>query len=453
MSLRPALIAIFACLLPSFTNAEEELDPNKFQRVSLKEALEFSETNNLEVLEASLEQQKYIKDEQRARAEFKPKLNVITGIGPINKAYGDAVSSTNSNVTEIGNWRALYMASVKGAYPLFYWGRKEQYIKAAKFGQDVGRSELQIKRNEVKLRVKEIYYGILLGNNLLAFVNDSISDVENIIEKIQKKKFKKSDLYRLQIFLKQLESKKLEIEAKRDLAIKGLKLYSGIKSERELHPQEDWLSHERRSLKPFNHYSQLMENNKPLLRKIKSGIEAKKLLSSAERKANYPTLGILLRYEFAYTDARSKQDSVFAYDPYNENSLIVGFGINWDLDFGVAKAKSQKINIEMEQLQFKERFASQGFNIQLKEKWQNVKDMKQKIKNSKKASKLGKKLLSRAMIGGGIGLLKAKEIVDAYEMRAFTYKEHLENIYNYNLAWADLSSFVGMEVDPVILKN
>jgi len=377
----------------------------------------------------------------------------MTGIGPINKAYGDAVSSTNSNVTEIGNWRALYMANVNGTWPLYAWGREEDLIKAAKLGQKVGTADYEIKKNSTHLKIKEIYYGILLGNNLLEFVSDGVKDVENVVEKIKKKKFKKSDLYRLQIFQKQLESKQIEIKSRHALAIKGLKLYSGINTEKILLPEEDWLEYQRRSLKPISYYQELLEQNKPELKKLNNGIQAKRLLSKAQRKANYPNLGILLRYEFSYTDARSKQDSVFAYDPYNENSLVVGVGVNWELDFGVSKAKSQKEAVEVQQLEIKQRFAKTGFSIELSNKWQNVKDIKEKIKNSKKASRLGKKLLSRAMIGGGIGLLKAKDIVEAYEMRAYTYKEHLENIYMYNLAWAELTEMIGTEVDPVILAK
>jgi outer membrane protein len=421
--------------------------------LSLYEVLNNGPHINDELRGESLEIARYVKDEQRVRAEFKPQIDITLGVGPINKAYGDAVSSTNSDISEIGNWRALVIASLKGIYPLYTWGREEDLLKAAKHGQKYGLAQLEEKANDTKAKIKEIYYGILLTNNLIEFISEGVDEVELIIEKVKKKKFKKSDLYRLNIFLHQLKSKQIEISNKRKLALEGLKLYAGYDKSLNIQPKEEWLELERRSVKDFDHYQELFLIHKPELKQLSEGIKAKKLLAIGERKGNFPNLGILFKYEYSYTDARQAQQSVFAYDPYNENSLIVGVGLKWNLNFGISKAKSQKLNIEAEQLEYKQKYARHGLSVRLKEKWETVKELKTKIKNSKKANRLGKKLLSRAMIGGGIGLIKAKEVVEAYEIRAYTYKNHLENIYNYNIAWAELSRAVGTEVDPILLSK
>lgn len=54
------------------------------------------------------------------------------------------------------------------------------------------------------------------------------------------------------------------------------------------------------------------------------------------------------------------------------------------------------------------------------------------------------------MMGGLLGLLDGKEIVQAYQARAQTYKDYLEAVYHYNIAWASLSRSIGQEVDPEI---
>jgi outer membrane protein TolC len=442
------VITIWILFSVSLSQANTEI-----RRISLKEILANNNHFNDEMRAQSLEEALYVKDQQRIKAEFKPKLDITIGVGPINKAYGDAVSSTNSNITEIGNWRALFIASLKGIYPLYNWGREEDLLQATRHGQKYAQAKLSKKRNSTKLKIKEIYYGILLANNLIEFINESINEVNVIIEKVRKKKFKKSDLYRLNIFLHQLKSKQTEIENKRKLAFAGLKLYAGYSLETNIHPAEEWLELERRKIKDLDYYHALMIEHKPALKQLREGIRAKKLLAIGERKANYPSLGVLFKYEYAYTDARQKQQSVFAYDPYNENSLIVGVGVKWDLNFGTSKAKSQKLNIQAEQLEYTQKFANRGLAVKLNEKWRQVNELKKRIQNSKKANRLGKKLLSRAMIGGGIGLMQAKDVVEAYEMRAYTYKDHLENIYNYNLSWAELSLAVGTEVDPLLISK
>ncbi len=449
------ILFLFSSLLVSEKTFSEEtqkalVNSPIIKKMSLLEIIKASEKLNLEILETAYQVTKYQRDEDQARASFNPKFNLKIGVGPINKAYGNAVSSTNSNVAEIGNWRALFIASAQGQYALYTWGRRRNYINAAKSGQNLARAEVTAKKNLIRMKIKEIYYGILLSRNFLAFVEDGINDVELVIEKMIKKKYNKSDLYRLKIFLNQLNSKKIEIQNKQELALAGLKLYSGLKSEKIIVPQESWLKLKKRPLKEIKHYQNLFIQNRPELKQLEAGINAKKSLAKAKSKENYPNLGLLLKYDFSYTDARQKQDSVFAYDPYNENSLIVGLGVTWDIDWGLTKAKFAKTKVEIAQLKTKKKYAEKGLLIKVFDNWNTLNGLQDKLNNSKKANRFGKKLLARAMIGGSLGLIKGKDIVEAYQMRAFTYKDHLENIYHYNLAWAELSQSVGTEVDPAL---
>ena len=72
--------------------------------------------------------------------------------------------------------------------------------------------------------------------------------------------------------------------------------------------------------------------------------------------------------------------------------------------------------------------------------------------NVKKSKKLAKKLFRKSIVGHSLGLVKSKELIEAYKTKLLTYKSYYEAIYNYNLSWAELSKNIGKEIDPYLIK-
>lgn len=319
----------------------------------------------------------------------------------------------------------------------------------------VNKEKVQIKKNEIQFKVKELYFGHLLAANYLDFINDGIKDIETAKESIQKSsKNKKDDLSRLVIFENLLRSRKEEVANQFQMSIAAIKYYI-----QETNPEvtitlaEKWLELERRELKDFNYYYQLFLENRPELKQLENGIKAKERLYKATRKSLYPITGLFMNYQFSNTNARQPQESVYAYDPYNENSLVAGLGFIWNLDFGITKNNAAKHNIESQQLKMKRQNAIRGLGLLMRKNWSEIQALKKSLKASKKALKNAKKLLNRSLMKGAVGLINARDVVEAYQARVLTFNDFFQKVHDYNLAWSNLSMAVGIEVDPFVLKQ
>lgn len=420
-------------------------------RISLKHALESVDENNGELMEKRFAVKQTELDSELIERRYNPQFDIIAGVGPINKAYGNAVNSQNSEVTEIRNWRALYLLSIRGGLPLYSWGQKDNYLEAARLNNLVSKEEVNVKRNELRFKLKEIYYGNLLAKNSADFINETLKEVDGVIKKV---KNNNTDLYRLEVFKNLLLTKKGEVDSKYAVSAKALRLVIGREdTNTSFLPQEDWLELSKRELGAAEDYRKMMNNERPELKQLKHGVSATKMLAMATKKSALPMPGLFIKYDFTSTDAREPQKSVFAYDPYNENSLVIGVGIKWNLNFGVSNTEASKYRVSALELEAKQKNATNGVEFLLEKDWMEVKTLQQQLDSAKEAAKYAKKLVGRALIGGAMGLINAKDIVEAYQARIITFKEYLQTIYEYNLAWARLSLTVGSEVDPLLVSE
>ncbi len=420
----------------------------KVETLSLSRALKLASVHSFKLKQFDKQLIGKQKSIEKIIAQYRPKLDILVGLGPINKAYGDALQSSDADPIEFKSWGLLAMATVEAKIPLYTWGQKENYLDAAKLGKQVEEQEKIKEKNSLHYKIKEIYYGILLANSVLDFLAGVEEDMDKAIKELKKNRRKnKQNLYQLNIFKYQLIGKRGEIEAQKEMAYRALRYYTGIDGEIAL--VDEWLEFDRKKVRDFAYYRDKFFANRPELKQVAAGIKAKYLLAKAAYKDRFPMLGVIGKYDFSYTSARQKQESVFAYDPYNKNSLIVGVGFTWKLDWGVSKLKSEGYKIERQVLQLKEQEARKGLLLDLKRKWKKVDTMYQLVKNNSKARKYAKKWLNSIVMKAGIGgKLNIENFAKAYQARVMTYKTYLESLYQYYLAWASLSEAVGVEVDP-----
>ncbi len=424
------------------------------KKISLKQALELLDRHNIELSHSRLDINYSETIGKKIAAQYAPKLNVLLGVGPINKAYGDALQSSDADIVNFKSWGVLAMATVQAYVPLYTWGQKGNYLKAAALGKKVKEKDLVIKKNSLRYKLKEIYYGNLLAANILDFIDGIEEDMDTALKELKKKKKNRDSLYQLKIFKYQLLATKHEVQSKYDLSQKALAYYIGEEGSSLVKPQEEWLEFNKKKLKPFKYYKELFLDKRPELVQLKAGIAAKSLLAKATNKKRYPMLGLLGKYDFSYTSARQKQESVFAYDPYNKNSMVVGLGLTWDLDWGVASVETQQYNIERMQLEVKQRQANIGLLLELEKAWEEVKVGAKIVKNSSKSRRYAKKWLNRIIMKSGIGgEFDMEQFAKAYQSRAMTFQSYLESLYAYYLAWAKLSETVGVEVDPSLVNE
>lgn len=436
------LVIIFTFILSQAVNADEHT-------LTLKEAISLALKNNPEIKTETFKAPIASTDLLLIKGELLPKINAVAGVGPVNGKKGSVLKYEDTHT-----WGAEWVASIEAKIPLYVWGRGDDLKHAAQLNTEINQLDVNKKQNEIIYKLKEAYFGWQYALSLLDFVSETQKDLGEAIEALEKKKTsKREDILRLEVLKYQVQEKRVEIEKTIKLARMGVNFYIGNKLEGKepvLKNERDWLELDERELKDFSYYLDLMIANHPDLQKVKKGITAKSDLLTSENKAKRPYLGALIKYDYAQTNQRTAQNNPFIYDQYNHSSAAVGVGITWDIDFGVADSKIQKLNLEIAELKSKEFFADEGLKVLLNKAYMEVQETQERAQNLHKAYKSAKKWLTNMGTSVSLGLTPAKDIVDAYTTRALVYKDYYESLYRYQMAWANLSSSIGKEVDPLI---
>lgn len=413
-------------------------------RITLSEALERGKKSNGEILSELQKVEQAKADIARVDGEFGPKIEGTAGLGPMTAARGNALNSIESR-NDIG---AVFLGSLELTQPIFTWGRKAAYQNAAEHGRLVSVEGVRAREIEVSYQIKEAYYGALYALSLKDFIKGGLEDLEKVEKEM--KKITKEDKFRLEIFRAQVEGKAAEVDKGLALARAALRLRTGSKE--AIEPKEEWIEAEEREHKDLQSYIAMARVERPEFRQLEAGIVAKSELARAERKGDLPVVAILAKYDFAYTSKRENQSSVFAYDPYNQDSMVFGLGLKWNFQWGLQTAKADKYAAEAVELEAKGNYANAGIPVAVEKAWQELLEAETKLGSALKANKAAKRWLSGAMMGAGSGLGDARKIVDAYQARALTQKDYLEAVYRHHMAWAELSRAVGREVDPLLAQ-
>lgn len=436
-------LVLISSLCFAFNSFAEEAVTSK--PISLKEAINLTLKNNLEIKTEVYKKNIALTDLDLIKGETSTKINILAGAGPINGKTGNYLGYKDTN-----KWGAEWITSIDAKIPLYLWGREENLKRAATLNGEINGLDLTKKQLEVIYKLKEAYYGQQYALSLLDFVTETQNDLDSALKSMEEKKGKKEDILRIEVFKHQVEEKKIEVEKSIKLATLGLQFYTG---EMNFANERTWIEVDDRELKELSYYQDLLAKNYPDLQKIKMGIEAKNNLLDNERKSYYPVVAAIVKYDLAYTNQRSAQHNPFIYDQYNHSDVGAGIGLTWDLDFGVKKSKSDKLVLEIAELQSKDHFAKVGLKTLVEKAYMEVESTRKRTEALQKAYKSSKKWMSNVGASIGLGLAPAKDIIDAYTMRALVLKDYYESMYNHQLAWANLSVAVGTEVDPLLSES
>ena len=421
---------IFFLLLPCSLHAE-------MTKLSLDEILKNARSKNAELSSVQWQEKIMQLETLRVDAEFAPRINSRIGVGPATEVTGNALAS----VSNTGKFGAAFIGNIEFSWPLWAWGRKQRYLDAVRSGVLVKSQESEEKWLEIVYRIKEAYYGFLLAKTLGDFLGGAIEKVEESAS--SEKKIKKIERYKLEILLSQAKQKKADIDAAFKIAQMGLRIFSGF--EKNIKLQTEWFSYQRRELKNLGFYLMKLKDH-PKFKMIQAGLQAKESLISAEKKGRLPVLGLIARYDFASSEVREDQQSIFAYDPFNHSEAMLGVGLLWNLTWGAQDAKLQKLRAESAQLKTQRQYARSGLAGLVEKAWIEVGSAAEKVSLAKKAQRAGKKWLGRKAIAAGVGFVQSQDLIEAFLARANTKTEYLQALYNYELAWAALEKSVGSRV-------
>ncbi|MCM2356776.1 MAG: TolC family protein [Geobacteraceae bacterium] len=385
---------------------------------------------------------------EEAKAYRYPQIEIVGLTGPVPQARGNQVSSSDS-INQTDRWTWFSRADATITQPLYTFGKIAESMKAAGHGIEVDRARKEQRRNEIAVKVKEYYYGILLARELKEVLLEVREDLVKAREKAVKlldqgsPNVEELDLYKLDTFEGEVDKYLEEAKKGEALALTALAARIGLPAEAELEIAGDRLVPEQAPLPGLDAYLESSRDKRPEYRQIKEGLQARESLVKAARAAWYPDIFLAGYLSAAYAEKRDRVTNPWVPDQFNHLWGGVALGLKWKLDFGITGAKVAGERAQYDRLVHTRAFAETNIPLQIRRFHLDLNEAQRSMEAARNAYSNAKKWAVAAIANFDFGIGPAKEIFDSLQEYAKMRAAYFQSIYNYNLALANLDYAVG----------
>ncbi|HIJ81645.1 MAG TPA: TolC family protein [Desulfuromonadales bacterium] len=385
---------------------------------------------------------------EEASSHRYPQVEVMALFGPAPQAAKEDLFATDKTF-KFGELTWFASAGATVIQPLYTFGKISANMKAAGHGIEVDRSRKEQRANEVALKVKEYYYGLMLAREL----KEVVLEVQETLDKARGKAQKmldagangveEIDIFKLEAFSGEV-AKYLEEATKGErLALTALKSRLGLPAEYQLEMRNERLEMSDESAPPLETFLENARRRRPEYRQISEGLKARAALVEAAEAAYYPDIFLGGLLSWAYSDGRDRIHNPYINDQFNHFNGGVALGARWKLDFGITGAKVAGERAQYNRLLSTKGYADANIPLQIRKYYLDLQEAANSVTASKAAYSNAKKWAVTAVANFDFGIGPAKEILEALQVYARMRAAFFQSLYNHKLARANLDYATG----------
>lgn len=420
-------------------------------RIALKSAPEMGEA------QADIDHTTSRLDE--AKSYRYPQMEILTLFGPVSQARREDISPqiATDKTFKFNEMTWFSSADAVVIQPLYTFGKISENMKAATHGIEVDRSRKDQRANEVALKVKEYYFGLMLAREL----KEVVLEVQETLTKAQSKARKmldagdntveEIDLFKLDAFTGEVAKYFEEAKKGEALALAALKTRLGLPMTAQLEISGERLTLDDALIPEFETYLGNARSRRPEFRQIAEGLKARSALVEAARANYYPDIFLGGLFSWAYSDDRDLINNPYIHDQYRHLHGGVALGARWKLDFGLTGARVAGERAQYNRLLSTKEFADANIPLQIRKYYLDLKEAENSAVATKSAYSNAKKWAVTAVANFDFGIGPAKEILEALQAYARMRAAYFQSIYNYQIAKANLEYATGES--PVDTQN
>jgi outer membrane protein TolC len=335
------------------------------------------------------------------------------------------------------------------AQPLYTFGKLSNRKEAASRGIRAKELKLVERKNEIVLRVKELYYALILARAGLdaadeadSFFDDARRRMNRLLE-LGSTNVLESDLYRVDAYRANTAKSRAEAEKGVKLAYFVLKSLIYLPPTTDFEPAEKVLPLKEESLSELESYIQKAYGDRPEFKQLDEALAAQESLVRAVESDRYPSFFVALEGSLAGAPGRETLRNAYISDEFNHTNIGVVAGVKWNFDFGISKAKVDKEKAEYGRLHFTKASAKLNIPIQVAQYYQDVREWKVAVDSYKKGATASRKWVVAALTSFDMGVGTADDMLRGIEKYGENQGKYLEALFNYNLSLAQLEYSVG----------
>jgi outer membrane protein TolC len=430
--------ASVTCAANGAATSNQVLGLDECIRLALASAPELGEAQaDIELANSKLEE---------AKSHRLPQVELTALFGPAPDArredlYPTITTDRKFKLSEL-TWFASADATI--IQPLYTFGKISENMKAATHGIEVGKSRKQQSADEIALKVREYYNGLLLAREtkeLILEVQESLDKARdkarNLINQ-DSESVDESDLYKLDSF-SGMAAKYLEEASKGEkLALAALKTRLNIPAASGLDIKDERLVMPETAVPELESFVDLARNRRPEFRQLSEGLKARSALVEAAKANYYPDIFLGGLVSWAYADDRDRIDNPYINDKFKHMNAGIALGARWKLDFGITEARVSAEQAQYNRLLSTKEFADANIPLQVQKYYLELKEAEVSVVATKMAYSNAKKWAVTALANFDFGVGPAKDIFDSLQVYATMRAEYFKSIYNYHMAQAHL---------------
>jgi outer membrane protein TolC len=431
--------------------------PAQAETVNLQQAVQMSLAADPRIKEREqvVEAARGLMQEVQGNAGWRVSANAFIGLAPKveggfyqggNTFSGTTPRTDGDEINGISDWTHLDFALIK---PLYTFGKIERYGDAAQGNVDLKQGELRQTRGDTVYDTKRAYYGYLTARDTRVFLEDMQERLDRSIASVERNlkeetgESKQSELYALQTAKGLLAKYVHQSRAVEKISLDGLKVLTGAGLQSDLQvadsriepvafPQIDLADLQARALQ-----------DRPEMEQLEAGLRARRALVAAKKADRMPDVYAGVIGQFNYASQRERLDNPYINDPFNGGGLTPVVGMKWDSVFGVANARVNQAQAELEALNHKKAFAVAGIPFEVGEAYANARANHDAQRDLAEGAAAARRWMVATLADFSAGIESADKVADAIKNYVLTQTEYLRTVNDYNMNVAQLSRLTG----------
>jgi outer membrane protein len=423
--------------------------------LSLEQLIEMAIAKSPEIGVSRSETAAAQSDLAQAEAAYYPQIESTALVGPVPDAEEPVIRDNRiydlSPGTSLSTMGVFGRLDVELTQPLYTFGKLSNRKEAASRGVNAKEMETLKKKDDIVLRVTQLYYALILargGAQSAQEADDFFQDAGRRIRRLLElgsSMVSESDLYMIDAFRADTRRSRAQAQKGEKFAYLALQSLIQLPPEVEFDVPEEELKIKEKELKDLETYTQMALSERAEFKQLREALQAQEYQVQALQSDKYPSFFVALKGSLAGAPGRDTLDNPYIPDEFNHAYAGVVAGLKWDFDFGIKKARIDKALAEYRKLLYTKASAEMNIPIQVAKAYEEILEWKEAAKAYSEAAIASRKWLVSAFADFDMGVGTAENMLRAIEKYSHNQSNYIEALFNYNLSLAQLRYAVGME--------
>lgn len=340
--------------------------------------------------------------------------------------------------------------------PLYTWGQLSGSIRAARSGVDVEEASVEETQLEVAMRTGELYYGLLLAEQLSRLTDQAGDVVEQAQREIQRlldegaEDVDDADLFQVRITEQEFVRRAVQVEQSLQTARGALRRQLFLPDDATLITDDLVLEPITFELDSLGFYQQLALLHRPEIKQAEAGIEARESLVRVARSDYFPKLFLGIESRLTLSEGRYRQRNPYVSDPFRGRSLRAGLGMQLPLNFAQTRARVEQSRAELNEVRHQLTAARQLVLFEVEEAYRNVITTRAAVDAQDRALTISQEWLRTEQINFDLDLGDTENLVRAVQTSLELEASYYEQVRRYNAAVLRLLAATGTLVEAPI---